>query len=219
MKKKVWLVTKDEYYGYKRKLGYIQRNTNGSYDDLYYDFTMVNGSHDSYHRDGSEWRTHPVTKQKRRIKESTPLKFFDGLYCLGINLFHKWTVATLPSLKSKNIRNDIIYEVDIESFPSKNINIYVEILSDNIDIDLLFVNKNTCPPNDAETITIKDFKPWVIVTILGHNNLITDYADNGVQVNHFNDRFSMNRNGKQYEIEQIVSSKISWDENGIKLHY
>lgn len=207
MKKKVWLVTKEEYNGFKKRLGFLQRNTNGKYDDLYYDFTMINGSHNSYHRDGSEWGTRPNGK-KKKYGDNAPLKDFEGLYHLGFNMFNFMSIYELPNLKSKNIKNDLLYEVDIESFPSSTFNIFVEM----IDPKTVIPNtKDMKAPLNAHTIIIKDFEPWIIITILAHNdNLIANFND-GITVKHFNERYSLNGRGKEYEIEQnLVGNKIEW---------
>lgn len=208
MKKKVWLVTKKEYNGFKKRLGFIERNTNGQYDDLYYDFTMINGSHDSYHRDGSEWRTRP-TGVKKKYGDSVLLKDFKGLYHLGFNMFNYMSIYSLPNLKAKNIKNDILYEVDTEYFPSSTFNIFVEMIQPETVIPN---TEDMLTPSNAHTIIIKDFEPWIIITILAHpDNLIASFSRFGVNIKHFNERYSLNGFGKNYELEQTVqSTSIEW---------
>ncbi|PHR71067.1 MAG: hypothetical protein COA66_10110 [Arcobacter sp.] len=211
MKKKVWLVTKNSYNGFRKRLGFIQRNTNGKYDDLYYDFTMVNGTHNSYHRDGSEWRTYSDGK-KKKLGESIPLKNFKGLYPLGLNLFDYLSLYTLPNLKAKNIRNDILYEVDIEALPSSTYNIFIEMIDPST---VILNDENMKIPDNAVTLVIKDFEPWIIVTVLGYKeNLIANFTNNGVTLNHFNERFTANGEGKQYELEQVpIGNKITFSQD------
>lgn len=202
MKRKIRLITKQKILGKQRVLGYLERNTNGKYDDLYYDFTFVGGSHHSYHRDGSEWITYP-DKSKKRQKKSTQLKFFKGLYTLGVNAIEFPWIAGFPILKQKHINKDILYEVDInlKNFPSGMINIMVELLEPSANFQETIDTKT---PLNAKQFIIKDFEPWVVITILGHiDNMMVIFDDGKIKLNHINTRFTVNAKGVEYEITRV----------------
>lgn len=195
--KKLYIITKEEYSSYRRKLGFFRFQN----EDLYFDFGMLQGSHYSYHEDGTIWRTSPTTKCKAMKEEARmPIKNFKGLYNLGIILIAKNTLSNLKKVKQKDLNKNKIYEVDIESFPSNLLNVVPELIEPDYTIQL--PEHEQCIPPKAEQIIIKDFCPWISLTILGYpDNLLVIPKGNGFAVKHFNKRFSANENGKKYSAE------------------
>ena len=96
MSKKLYIITKDEYDGAKRVLGFFEKRNN----DLYYDIGSLNGSHNSYHKDGSEWRT-TLDGKKNKITTHIPLGDFKGFYPLSIEMFSKELLSSFPIAKIK----------------------------------------------------------------------------------------------------------------------
>ncbi|MDD5401097.1 MAG: hypothetical protein PHQ93_07925 [Sulfurimonas sp.] len=195
MKKEMYIITKNEYDGEKRVIGYFKRINN----DLYYDVGSLNGSHNSYHRDGSEWRT-SYDGKKRKIIESVPLSDFKGFHPLGIVMFTKELIPLFPKAKQKHI-NKALLEIDIDRFPSNTFNLVIEIIEP---FKNLVINEDTQYPSDAIVSIRKEMDPWVIFTILGHdNNLLITPSSGGFTLNHFNKRYTANAKDKQYNYEAI----------------
>lgn len=199
MKTKVYIVTKQEFEGSRRKLGFISKINN----DLYYDFLLLDGSHDSYHKDGSEWRTSPATNGKaKKQREHVPLANFTGMHQLGMIMLTKDTIPLYPPIKESDFKKANIFEIDIDRFPSDSLNILIEMIEQN---KSLVSNQDTKPPENAVVSIIKDFSPWIIISILGHdNNLLVKSEENGFVVNHINKRYSANVEGAEYLYESYT---------------
>lgn len=195
MSKKFYIITKDEYDGSRRVLGYFEKRNN----DLYYDIGSINGSHNSYHRDGSEWRT-TLDGKKKKITEHIPLGGFKGFHPLGIVMFTKELLSSFPKAKEKHINKKLL-EIDFSRYPSDIINLVLEIIEPEKE---LAINEDTVSPLNAVTTIRKEIEPWLIFTILGHDdNLLIKPDGNGYIVNHFNKRFSANEKNKEYYGESI----------------
>jgi len=194
--KKLYIITKDKYSSFRRKIGFFRFQG----EDLYFDFGMLQGSHYSYHRDGSVWRTSPTTKGRPvKEEERMPIKDFKGLYNLGVIMLSKTILTDLHKVKQKDF-NHRVYEIDVESFPSDVLNIVPELIEPNYVIPL--PENEKCIPKKAKQILIKDFNPWISLTILGHSeNLLSIPNNDGFTVRHINTRFSANEKGKNYSSE------------------
>lgn len=197
MSQKIYIVTKDKYSGHQRTLGFFRFQN----QDLYYDFGMLNGSHNSYHKDGSQWRTSLASEGKaKKESEHYPLAGFVGLFNLGIACISKSIVPKLPKVKKKYFNKYFAYELDLEAFPSYQINIISELIEPEYEIPLL--EKEKCYPPDAVVKIFKNNKPWIIITVLGHeHNLLVVPNSKTTTVKHFNERFTANRKGQSYSSE------------------
>lgn len=197
MKKKLYIITKDKYDGSKKVLGFFERRNN----DLYYDIGSVSGSHNSYHKDGSEWRT-SYNGKKTKISEHISLSSFQGFHPLGVVMFQKSLLPLFQEVKQKHINNTLL-EIDFSRFPSDVINLVLEIIEPEKELQ---INEDTKFPDNAVHTIRKQLNPWIIFTILGHeNNLLVIPNDNGFTVKHYNKRFTVNDKDGQYFSE--ASSK------------
>lgn len=178
--------------------------------DIYYDIASIDGSHNSYHRDDTQWRTSLATGSKpKREGVHLPLSEFSGYYNLGVACLSKSVIPKLPKVKKKYFRKYHTYEIDLESFPNDNINIVAELIEPDFTIPLSEAEK-AAPPN-AVSDTLKLRSPWLVITILGHENLLLAPTDTGFIVNHFNERFTANKKGQEYSSEQY--SPAIFEEN------
>jgi len=193
--RKIYIVTKDKYAGRKRTLGFFRFQN----EDLYYDFGSLKGSHNSYHRDGSEWRTSLATGERAKRQGShVPLRNLTGLHQLGVVMFSKDLIPKLPSVKDKYYR-ELFYEVDLDALPSNQFNVVIEIMEPYFD---LTSNMQMAYPPDAIVKEFKETKPWLLLTVLGHeHNLLVSATNKHTKVTHFNNRFSANESGKSYSSE------------------
>ena len=141
----------------------------------------------------------------RRIGKSLPLNEFSTWYQFGTTMFLKESITGYPCLKDRNIRKALkIIEVNLDNFPSKVLNIVVEIINPN-NIDLLKL-ENLSPPTDAKTYVIDEVQPSIVITILGHDhNLLIKPQIGSFIVSHYNSRFSTNRKGVVFTYEVIGS--------------
>ncbi len=203
MNQKIYIVTTEKYLGRKRTLGFVRFQN----DDLYYDFGSLKGSHNSYHRDGSEWRTSLATGGKAQKQGAhVPLKNLKGIHNLGIVMFSKSLIPKLPATKDKYFRTGLLYEVDVESFPCEQFNLVVELMETGFEIEA--TNTEMAYPPDAIIKEFKETKPWLILTVLGHqHNLLVSATDKQTTVNHFNTRFTANANGLGYSSE-LYAGKV-----------
>jgi len=200
MNKKIYIITKDKYLGHQRTLGFFMFLNN----DLYYDFGLIKGNHDSYHKDGSQWRTSLATGNKA-IKEGEhyPLASFKGHYHLGTAYFSKRIIPKLPKVKKKYFNKYEAYEVDLASFPSEHINIVSELIEPEYEIPL--PEKEKCLPPGAVSTTFKTKSTWIILTVLGHDHNLLMFPDEKVtHVNHFNERFTANKKGAKMKMENYA---------------
>lgn len=192
MSQKIYVVTKDKYSGHQRTIGFFMFLN----QDLYYDFGLIEGSHNSYHQDGSQWRTSLATGGKpKKEGEHFPLAKFSGFFNLGTVCISKSIVPKLPKVKKKYFNKYITFELDLESFPSNQINIVSEL----IEPDYVFPFTESESPPDSITRIFKEIKPWLIVTVLGHeHNLLIIPNETSMTVNHYNERFTANKKGDLY---------------------
>ena len=199
MPQKLYIITKDKYSGHKRIIGFFRFQNN----DLYYDFGSLKGSHNSYHKDGSQWRTSLATYEKpTKEGEHFPLSDFSGLFNLGTACISKNIIPKLSKVKAKHL-NCTSIEIDLNAFPSENINIVAELIEPNYVIPL--PEKEQCTPPDALTHTYKESKPWLNLTILGHeHNLLAIPNETSTVVNHYNERFTLNKEGHNYSSENYA---------------
>jgi hypothetical protein len=199
MKKKLYLVTKGEYGGRRRKLAFFSRQPN----DLYCDFGgLFMGSHLSYHRDGNVFRTSPATENRPRlVNRVLPLEEFKGWYQLGTAMILRQNLASQPTIRSRDLRGETaIIEIDVEEFPGSVLNLVVELFEPGYEPSR--ESPETAPPLDAHVIFVKELDPWIIITVLGHdhNILIRPLAD-GFRVSHINSRYTANSKGVDYTYE------------------
>lgn len=200
MNKKIYIITKDKYLGNQRTLGFFMFLNN----DLYYDFGLIKGSHDSYHKDGSQWRTSLATGNKA-VKEGEhyPLASFQGHLNLGVACFSKRIISKLPKVKKKFFKKYETYEIDLNAFPSDYINIVSELIEPDYIIPL--PEEEKCFPPDAVSTTFKTKNTWIIITILGHkHNLLIIPDEKVTHVNHFNERFTANKKGAKMKMENYA---------------
>ena len=199
MKARLVLATKQEVEGTRRKLGWFSRTPT----DLYFDVGgLFLGSHMSYHKDGNIFRTSPATGNRASFEMNhLPLADFEGWHQLGVSMIQKYAIASQPHLKPRDEKGrSRIYEVDLNAYPSDTLNLILELL--HPDSEHLLDIKDLQPPPDADLAVLRDFMPWVVLTILGHNhNLLVRPADDGFVVSHYNERYSANRPGQKYRYE------------------
>jgi hypothetical protein len=196
MNQRIYIITKDKYLGRKRTLGFFRFQN----EDLYYDFGSLKGSHNSYHRDGSEWRTSLATGERAK-KQGThvPLREITGLYNLGVVMFSKKLIAKLPHTKEKYYK-DLFCEIDIETLPSDQFNVVIELMEPNFKIPE--TDSEMAYPPDASIKEFRETRPWLILTVLGHeHNLLISATEAHTTVNHFNNRFTANRKNQSYSSE------------------
>ena len=105
-----------------------------------------------------------------------------------------------PNLKRKDIKKGKVFDIDIESYPDKNLNIVAELISPDF---RRYMNSNAVSaPLDSDLIELRFGNVWVLLTILGHShNLLVTPNDDGFHAKHYNSRFSANRKGVKYEFE------------------
>jgi len=199
MNVRAYIITANQYEGAQRKIAWFNRLKNG----LYFDFPFLpTGSHISFHKDGSIWRTSISTgRNPEKTGYSLPLDDKSVWAQLGISVFRKEVINNFPRLKKSDIRKNIIYEIDFTQFPSDTPNFVVECIHSSI---LDTIPSEMHPPDDANVIIIDEWEPNVVITILGHKHNQLIHFENGiVKVHHFNDRFSANRPGITYNWEAI----------------
>lgn len=208
MNQKIYIVTKNKYFGHRRTLGFFRFQN----EDLYYDFGALKGSHNSYHRDGSQWRTSLATDGKpKKEKEHIPLKEFSGLFNLGTICISKNIITKFPKIKQRYFNKHITYKIDLDELPSEHINIICELIEPNYNIPLAEEQKSYPPKSIIKTFT--NTNPWLNLTILGHeDNLMIVPEKTGFKLNDFNDRFSVNKKGNSYSAESY--SNKAYEEHG-----
>ena len=194
------IASEQEISGYHRKLAWLALHSR----DLYFEMAgVLDGSHSSYHKDGTMWRTSPATNKRAEFQKCHfPLNQFQGWFNLGLGMLLKSSLENNPKLKKKDKKYHIHF-VNIDMFPSKALNIVVDLLEPNR-LDL-FLPRDMQPPTDAHIIEITSSNPWIFVTILGHdhNLLISPYNGDfkGVTCRHFNKRYSASLPGSRYAFE------------------
>jgi len=197
---RITIATKQKIAGFQRKLAWFSLEGN----DLYFEIAgMLEGSHTSYHRDGKLFRTSPATqKRASQFAKHLPLSQFQGWYKLGLGMVLKSSLNRNPVLKNRD-RKGQVHEVDIDKFPSDTLNIVAELLEPN-KFDLLS-GEMMRPPTDALIIQVTTSRPWVLITVLGHdhNLLICPYdaEPKGVTFRHFNSRYSASPPGGKISYE------------------
>jgi len=204
-KKKIYIITKDKYNGSHKTIGFVRDM--GKH--IYYDFlshevqlkTKKDGSHYSYHEDGSIWRT-SESIGKEKISDTKPLKRFNTYYDLCTTAFHKDTIKDLNSFKEKNRKNNIIIELDIESYQSDFINLILDMI--HVDFyDTFMSNPEASYPNNAKIFKRKlNSNIFIELIILEQNdNLIIEQQKTGFNVKHYNKRFTANAKDATYTYE------------------
>jgi hypothetical protein len=197
---RILIATKQEIAGFQRKLAWFSFHG----DDLYFEIAgMLDGSHTSYHRDGKLFRTSPATQCRATLfGKYLPLSHFQGLYKLGMGMLLKSSRSDDPKLTNKD-RKGQVYEVDIEQFPSDTLNLVAELLEPNR-FDLIS-DETMRSPMDALIIEVTTSRPWVLITLLGHdhNLLIAPYNGEfqGVTLRHFNSRYTASPPGGKISYE------------------
>ncbi len=116
-------------------------------------------------------------------------------------MVNKEQLASNPPLKAKDRRApNIVDTISINDLPAEYINLVVELLHCNL--RQLLSKPEIQPPEHAVLRCLEFDELFVVVTVLGHHsNLLIRPIDNGVQVNHYNDRYSVNRPGATYSFE------------------
>ena len=194
------VATKQVISGHQRKLAWFSLQSK----DLYFEIAgILEGSHNSYHEDGSIWRTSPATdKRAQHVKNHHPLTDFHGWFHLGLGMLLKSSLPSNPELKNRDHKHNIEF-IDIDKYPSEALNIVVDLLEPGKQ-DLL-ESGGMSPPVDADIVQFVSNRLLIYVTILGHdhNLLISPYdgAFQGVTCRHINKRYSAIPPGKRCAFE------------------
>lgn len=202
-KNKFIVATQREVNGFQRKLAWFQIQK----QDIYFEIAgVLDGSHSSYHRDGSIWRTSPATNNRAKfVKYHYPLKHFHGWLSLGMGMLLKTACSNEPVLKNKDRKHQITF-VDIDSFPSIALNIFVDLVETSH--KSLLECEDMQPPPDAQLIEFQSNRLTIIVTLLGHDhNLIVcpyDGEFKGVTCKHYNRRYTASPPGGKIEYEAYL---------------
>jgi len=194
------VATKKEILGYQRKIAWFSVHKR----DLYFEMAgLLEGSHSSYHKDGSIWRTSPATNKKPKfVKLHYPLNSFCGWLSLGMGMLLKTSFPHNPELKARDKKHHLNF-VDIDCFPSDALNIVVDLIE--ISQKNMLQEENMQPPKDALVFEFISNNVMLLITILGHdhNLLICPYDGDfkGVKCRHFNKRYSASPPGGQVDFE------------------
>jgi len=198
--KKFILATKQEIFGSRRKLAWFSIHKR----DLYFEMAGFHeGSHSSYHKDVSIWRTSPATNKKAKyVKHHYPLARFHGWFELGMGMLLKAALPNDSVLKASDKKHQVQL-VDIDCFPSEALNIVVDLIETKRR-DLL-QTEDMQPPADSQIFEFTAGDLSIITTILGHehNLLISPYVGDfkGVTCRHFNKRYTASPKGEQVVFE------------------
>jgi hypothetical protein len=154
----------------------------------------------SYHKDGQIFRTDDrVSSRAKQIGHYLPANNFKGVYQLGTSMIWKSQLQSNPPLRKRHRNKALaIHEIDLEVFPCDIMNAVIEFFEP----DMLYsmVSGNVKPPPNSVLLVIECIKPWIVLTFLGHHhNLLIKPIEDGFSVSHFNDRYSTNRRGVNYE--------------------
>jgi len=194
------VATKQEILGYQRKLAWFSLHKR----DLYFEMAgILEGSHSSYHKDGSIWRTSTATNKKPKyVKHHYPLNRFHGWFNLGMGMLLKSSFPYNPELKARDKKHQIQF-IDIDCFPSEALNIVVDLIE--TDQKNLLQKEDMQPPVDAQVFEFISNNLLIFVTILGHdhNLLISPYNGDfkGVTCRHFNRRYTASPPGGKIDFE------------------
>lgn len=182
-----------------RKIAWFALHGKGIYFDI---VSSLCGSHTSYHVDGNVFRTSPATGLRPRFQgKYLPLSTFRGWHQLGFGMVSKNQLANSPPLKEKDRkRPNIVETISIGDLPAESINLVVELV--HRDLRHVLGRPEIQPPEHALLKCIELGEFLVVVTVLGHeSNLLIRPIHNGIQVNHYNDRYSASRPGETYCFE------------------
>jgi hypothetical protein len=190
---RIILITKNTIDGQKKKICFFVNKK----DDLYYEcggFLM--GSHISYHRDGTVWRTSPATGNRpQNIGNHLPLKEFKGWYRLGTTMITKEQMEKNPNIKPKDTKSTIL-EIDLDFKKNPVVNIVIELVEPGL-MDAL--NRDFPAPENSEIYTFKFLEAVLILTIIKEDKeLLLKPTNNGINVRHLNTRYSTNELGVIY---------------------
>jgi hypothetical protein len=201
---KLYLITKEKYGGHQRKLGFFRFQN----DDIYFDFGMLDGSHTSYHEDGSVWRTSPATGGKAiREEQRLPIREFKGYYNLGVVMITKKVLSDMHKVKERDAKKSILFVVDVEKYPCSVLNIVSELIEPGFHIPLPEKEKKL--PPKADVALFEEFSPWIHITVLGfQENLLVYPEEKGFTVKHFNERFTANKEDNNYSAEAYAGKFI-----------
>jgi hypothetical protein len=202
--KRFILATKQEVSGHQRKLAWFSFHK----ADFYFEIgSILEGSHSSYHRDGSIWRTSPVTNDKPRyVEQHFPLNLFHGWVSLGLGMLSKNTLPHAAELKQRDRKHQIQC---VDLFPSSTLNMVVDLIGSGHKKLLQTVERRL--PEGAESYEFQKANLSIVVTVLGHdhNLLIRPYDGEfkGVTCRHFDRRFTASPKGRQVEFEAYEHPK------------
>lgn len=193
------LATKERFDGHQRQLAWFSRHDH----NLYYDIAgLALESHNSYHRDGSVWRTSPATQDEpRKVDDHLELNEFEGWYKLGLGMIDKAILAKNPRVKDKHRNRELFVEIPMQNFPAQALNIVVELVESKLYHHL------PEPPENARVDRLEfEQEPLVVTTILGHQeNLLVKPLEDGFSVSHYNARYTANADGVDYSVEAYGS--------------
>ncbi|MFC1990986.1 hypothetical protein ACFLU9_02410, partial [Chloroflexota bacterium] len=128
---------------------------------------------------------------------------FRGWHQLGISMIAKKKVGTHPPLKARDRKKAArIIELVMGDYPSKTINIVIELASPDFKQYLNRTEVATPPEAVTEVLEFGNFS--LILTVLGHDsNLLVRADKDNIYVSHFNSRFSANKDGVNYSWEAL----------------
>lgn len=212
---KIYVITKDKYDHQQRTIGFIKDM--GKH--IYYDFlshkvqltTKKDGSHYSYHEDGSIWRT-SAGIGKEQLTATVPLKKFNSYYNLCMTHFKKDIVTDLKAFKEGNRKKAFVIELDIENYESEHVNIVLDMI--HVDFyDKFTLHPEASYPPNAEIFKRKlNNNIFIEITVLSkRDNQLIVAKDDGFTCNHYNKRFTANDQGATYNYE--AGEKYSQDGN------
>lgn len=193
------IATDEPINGDQRKLAWFSRNSRGLYFELGGSFVA---SHTSYHIDGNVFRTSPATDLHARFqRRHVPLDQFRGWTRLGFAMINKDQLARNAPIKPKDRKaGSILATVPIAQLPSETINLLVELL--HPDRRHWLETPGVQPPPYAILRCLDMDELLVVITVLGHeSNLLVLPTEEGVQVRHYNNRYSANQPGATYTFE------------------
>jgi hypothetical protein len=113
----------------------------------------------------------------------------------------KHQLARNPPLREKHRKpGNILSTISVDPLPAKVINLVVELI--HRDQRQLMEIPGVQPPEYAILQCVELGDLLVVITVLGHDsNLLVRPTENGIQVSHYNDRYSASRPGVTYSFE------------------
>lgn len=197
MNQRVYLITENKYENEIRQIAFFTKTDNGIYFDFPY---LSTGAHNSYHKDGSRWRTSTATGLKpEKMGNSLELDSENVWMLLGIPTIRKSAFHNLPAIKQRHLKYPC-YKINFTQFPKDEINFVVELINSS---RIQEIESKFPSPKDSLTIHIDLWEPNILTTILGYDyNQLVRFEKNGiVSVREFNLRFSACRKNIDYKWE------------------